>query len=43
MTLSPTPRLIRVGRARRLTQADMMLGMFEQIPISRYDMAGWQT
>ncbi|MFC5345530.1 hypothetical protein ACETK8_14385 [Brevundimonas staleyi] len=35
--------LVRLGAARRLTQADQPLGQFEQIPTSRYEVAGWQS
>ncbi|MFC5345531.1 hypothetical protein ACETK8_14390 [Brevundimonas staleyi] len=42
MTPHRKPRLVQVGQARRLTRADMVLGMYEQVPISRYEMAGWQ-
>lgn len=31
-----TPRLIRLGEARRRTRADQETGMLEEIPVSRY-------
>jgi len=36
-------KLVRLGAARRQTRADQPLGMFEQVPTSRYEIAGWRS
>lgn len=36
-------KLVRLGAARRQTRADQTIGMLEQIPMSRYEIAGWRS
>ena len=38
MTNKATPKLLRLGRANRKTQASSPTGMLEQIPTDRYEV-----
>jgi len=43
MTKQGTRTLVRLGAAKRQTKADQPIGQLEQIPTSKYEVAGWQS